>query len=620
MNTTEKFKEIKNEGWLISSLKDKVVGKKILKPKYQRKRKWFKLPNPRKESIPSEREYIIFLCEHRNTGAQAITFGQDGDKIYNIDGNNRINAIMRYLTAPFELFPEMFESLMGTFKSNVNDKVICTEFENIVYKMTYDDIISFNYRKYFIENGHQDFYTDHLNTISGRDKVEDSFDALKKNMLIHGKDRFDMIVTINVSIYYGYTTEELAKLFGKINKYSSNLSEQETMASKLYNITNFSITNKELECSIRGKLKKYYEDRTIDEVLPCYIYENTDINAFDFMVSYQNYCNEKCSLIQKTDEDGVSLFFKIYKIINPDSIDVSFTTEKVNQFIDHITKVTELLTTLEKIIFMEKLTNNSQFDSVNKKLKSLKKNNLFVIISFIIGSIINKVDDKDIIKHLQICILYHFFVSSISDQDKREEYKVIDNIVYEAGGSYIDNKAKELYTRPINFYNKITKEKMKIVLDKLVSENITNRQYIKEKDDKKKRRVRKIHEAALMYYYYKNKVPIEQLENDFEMEHIFPFSSEWSGLLDIDRLGNTLPIIKELNRQRSNKHINEYRKLDKHKFLKFIEYIPKTDEYDKIISHAETKPNIINSARYNEFCTNNETMLIECFLDKLFTQ
>jgi hypothetical protein len=135
-----------------------------------------------------------------------------------------------------------------------------------------------------------------------------------------------------------------------------------------------------------------------------------------------------------------------------------------------------------------------------------------------------------------------------------------------------------------------------------------------------KRRPRKYHEKLLMFYYYKNKVPVDCLDENFWSEHIFPFSSSYENEIDIDRLGNNIPIIEYLNSKRSNKHISEYRKHDEKTFIKFInDIIPDDNLYDMIINHKEKNPKIINPAEFNNFCEKNEKIYKENFINCLFT-
>ena len=64
------------------------------------------------------------------------------------------------------------------------------------------------------------------------------------------------------------------------------------------------------------------------------------------------------------------------------------------------------------------------------------------------------------------------------------------------------------------------------------------------------------------------------LKNKFWIEHIFPFSSSWTDNIDIDRLGNIIPIIDKLNSKRNTKHISEYKTLDKNNFIKYRNIFP----------------------------------------------
>ena len=135
-------KIIKNEQWQARVLQEKIERQEIYKPKYQRKRKWDILP--KKDSNPSERKYIEFLFDTHNS-VHAITFGKDGDRLSNIDGNNRINAIMHFLNKPFELFPEKLEPI----KLSVEESIciaVANQIEGILLKMNYDELMSFKYK------------------------------------------------------------------------------------------------------------------------------------------------------------------------------------------------------------------------------------------------------------------------------------------------------------------------------------------------------------------------------------------------------------------------------------------------------------------------------------------
>ena len=67
-------KQIKNEQWYIRDLVAKISNNKIIKPKFQRKKKWD--IKPKNNNVPNERSYIEFLFKTKNS-VHAITFGQE---------------------------------------------------------------------------------------------------------------------------------------------------------------------------------------------------------------------------------------------------------------------------------------------------------------------------------------------------------------------------------------------------------------------------------------------------------------------------------------------------------------------------------------------------------------
>jgi hypothetical protein len=610
-------KLIKNEQWYVKTLISKIKNKEIFKPKFQRKRKWDTIP--KKDNIPSEKKFILFLFKTGNT-VHPITFGLLNN-LSNIDGNNRINAIHHFLEEPFSMFDEYLDDINKYIDNNFkdNEKSVIKE---IIRKMSYNSLMVFKYKDYFNEIGFSELYNQSLKF--KRDEMETYFDALITKLKINGVDRFDTTVLINVNLFEGYTTEELCEVFTDINKYNGGLTEIEALASRLYNITNFTVEDTVLRVEIIECIKKFYLNRTNNEVLDCYRYnENIDeMNAYDFMVGFQNYAHSRCSLIHETDNDGLSLFFKLYKTMNRGSFDDNFNTENVSEFIKYIKKAIDILTKLCKTVFMENLVSgNKIFDACNKKLNSLKKNNIYLIISAIIGYIKNDTDENVILRSIEKCLFFHFFLNEMADKEKQKRLRLNDSILYEAGGAYIDSKSKEFYKNPSLISDKITKDIMIEVINELISENLNNKIYevrTNGKDKTDKRRQRKLYEKALLYIYYTNKVPTEFLKNIFWVEHIFPFSSSWDGDIDIDRLGNIIPLIDGLNMIRNNRSISEYNNHSKSKIVKYIDIIPTIENYDRIVSHDDKKPHIRNDEKYNQFCENNETALKNVFIEHIF--
>jgi hypothetical protein len=609
-------KTVKNEQWTIVELVDKIVNKDISKPKFQRKKKWD--IQPKKENNPNERKYIDFLYVTKNS-VHPITFGDtiELSKITNIDGNNRINAVKHFIDKPFEIYPEYLTELFDYINVILKDDVTDREFllEHFM-TMPYHVIILLKFNKHFDTIDKKELYTNKLKLY--RDEFEGYIDNIQSKLKINTIDRFDTTVKINVNLFHGYSTDELCKIFEDINKFDGRLTEIELLACRLHSITDFKINNNVLEISIINEIINYYKEKSNNEVLTCFQFDNNDqINAYDFVVAFQNYCSNTYQIIEKTDNNGLSLFFKLYKNLY-NGFDNTFNSENINDFIDNIIYSCVILQKIYNKIFTTQINDKLFNKTCETKFLTLKKNNLYIIISSIIGY--KKMNEKEniIINSIEKSLFYHFFVSDLSKDNKN--HKIFDTIRYEAGGKYIDNVAKNMLKEPSKISKDITDVVMTNLVKDLLRENNAPIQRFLDNGKKKndKRKPRSFFEKCLLFYYYKEKVPVNFLNNKFSIEHIFPFSSTWSNEIDIERIGNIVPIINEINNKRNNKHISEYIKLDNHiGFIKFIDVIPSSDNYDNIISHNKS-PTIFDNDKYNELCESNEMNYLNNFIKCLY--
>ena len=601
-------KSIKCEQWTVNQLASKVSNRDIIKPKYQRKRKWDRFPTS--SNNPNDKEYIDFLYKHAD-GGKELSIGQNGSLIMtNIDGNNRINCIINYLNRPFSIRTELVDKLkhilLVYFDENITNDII-----KIINSMSYDNLMNFIYKSYFIENGHGELYNSHLK--AKRDEVEDFFFNLIADMKIDRTKRFDEYVKITVKIYINYTTAELCELFTDINKHGGNLTGTEMLASKLYIITGLVINDSRLIHDLHEIAKKIYHERANDEVLPCYSYDN-DLNAYDFLVSFQKHLSNSCKLLTDTEKskNGMPIFFKLYNMLY-DGFDGTFTTENINNFITLNTRCVDIINKIIRKI-------DPPISTKKSILAKLKPNNIYLVFISIIGYIKKGTSEEEIINSIVITLLYHFFVDDMDKtNEKYKNYKSKYTIWFDAGGKYIDNRAKDYLNNPSLFSNNFTRQIMNELLNDLVSENIKS---INISSKSKNRRDRKFFENYLISNYLKNKMPMEYLNQNQWIEHFFPFSSSWEAEIDIDRLGNIFPIIEDINRKRGNRHIRDYGRSLKSGSIQYIDVKPSEDEYDEIVFHPSSgkkeNPVIINNEKYNTICCKNETLLIDLFLNHIF--
>jgi hypothetical protein len=623
-------KLVKNEQWYVKNLMHKIENEEISQPKFQRKKKWDK--NLVKENNPNVKSYISFLFEVKNS-VHAITFGQNmnSNKITytNIDGNNRINAIKSFIDKPFDIFPEYLEELneyIDKLFSDSENKFVeedVIELKEIFINISYNNIIDIKLNKYFEVINKNTFYLNKLK--KHREDFDNVIERIQDKLKVDGKDRFDVIVSVNVNLFEGYNTDELCKIFEDINKYNSKLTELELLACSLYAITDFTINDNVIEVSIKNEIQTYYKEKSSDEALKCYEYNNADsINAYDFIIGFQNYCSMKYkNIVEKNDNNGLSLFFKLYKVLygigNDDEGNKSFNSKNINSFIEFINYSLEILQKVCNRIFTENLDDKLFNKTCRIKIAEIPKNKMYIILSSIIGYKIKNVEEDEILSSIEKSILFHFFVNEINNKEKKDIYQAKDYINSEGAGVFIDNKSRKLLKEPFLIVDGIDENIMKDVINILLDER-----YNQYKNKEKKRRNRKFFEKCLLFYYYKQQMPTHLLHNKFSIEHIFPFSSNWEGEIDIDRIGNIIPIIHDYNNKRSNTHISEYDKIDVEKrfFLFTSNIIPKIEVYDEIIKHNNDKkkinPVIIDNDKYNELCKRNEEIYINKFINCIF--
>jgi len=630
-------KRIKNEQWSVKELVSKIKNGEINKPKFQRKKKWCTISPYSEEdsSNPSEKAYIKFLYDTENS-VHAITFSQESlvNKICfsNIDGNNRINAICNFIDKPFKIFGEYLYPLTKAIteiylkekgeekdeekkekkeekKAEKEEKgekeKLLTDFRSL----SYNEIMNFKYSM---------FFKDYKTLYSQRDLIETIIDGIQIKLKMKNLENFDSAVKINVNLFEGYNIDELCNTFENINKYDNKLTDTELLACTLYNECDFEIADNVFKTELVECIKEYYITKAADEALTCYKYETNDIiNAHDFIVGFQNLCNKKYpSFIAKTDVDGLSLYFKLYKAL----YGYKFTKDNVNEFKERVMYSCDIFNQIMLSIFTDNINDKLFNSTCGKKIQTLKKNNIFMVLSCIIGFKNNKTDIFTIKKSLEKCLLYHFMISDVKNKEKIECLKQYDSITYKACGGFVETMVINLLSEPENISNKITKELFNDLLQHLYIEanNPHERKLENGKNKNDRRRTLKFFEKTIMFYYYKEKIPSNMLENKFSIEHICPNSSEWDGELDKDRTGNLIPIISTMNNLRGNKHINEYSKADEGKsFCEFIkDIIPETKIYNNIVSH-DKKPTIKSIKLYNSMCDRNEERYSQNFIDCL---
>jgi hypothetical protein len=580
----------------------------IIKPKFQRDKKW--TIKPTNQKLPNYKDYIIFLKGTRNS-VFPISLGteikQDNVIYLVIDGNNRINAIITFLLKPYLIFPEYFEKIISmVMESEITNKEILI---NWIQSLTYNKLSTFK-RIHMIDG----FPKEIIKSCDLQLALDDELTEIQNKFLINS-DSYDKIIHLNINIFRNGSYNDYCKIFQDINKHSNILSENELLSAILFN-TEIILSDKELEHQIRNKIKTFYENRGQQEVLTTYTMNNEDkLNIFDFMVGFQNYCHEKYNVIPEFDSNGLSLLFRIFKLLYGDIDSKNFTTENIHSFIKNIIFSSDVLNKSYQLIFSKNINVNI-FGKSSKLNHNLKKNQLILLlISIIVNK--DKISEKHLIQKNRAVIIYHLlcnlrYLKNLSE----EELSLIrneDTIGYSAGGSFINSMVKKLMTNEPSKILDINKDKFMELINTCVKSSIHPKQFC---DKNKKRRQLNLLDRILITNYYHRNMPQKFINQNYSIEHITPFSSSWNGEIDIDRLGNLFPTLNEINIHRGNKDLTIY----KDKYLEFyntiINILP--EKYNEINHYENRKTSIISTEKYDEYCLRNEKLFIDNLINELY--
>jgi hypothetical protein len=632
--------EIKNDKWTVGQL---LINKKnIIKPKFQRKKWWTIHPVINGKPKPNYKDYIDFLRKTKNT-IDPISFGEEikninekPETIYiNVDGNNRINAIITFMQTPLIIYPEYLTPLNELLDTFIDKKIITIldkeTFIKFLNTLDYETFSRLKQFKSLYEKNHEiKGILNKITNIDERDLIEGAIFTIQKVLLIDNKHDFDQTVIINVNIFKKASFEELCMIFQNINKHNHCLSETELLASILIE-QYITIENKSVLIvhGIKQAIKGYYSTKENNEILDSCEFDESKINSFDIMVGLQNYCSSISEgIIPLFDPSDVSLYFKIYRQLHNSENTLEglhpskFSNQNVNVFINEIIKAVEIINSSMNKIFNNKINEKLFTKKSKSKTAFLGKNNLFIIIISIIHDLKNNKLEQDIIDYSTRCILYHILLKDFKDYEDEEQdkkkvlFEKYDIFHYEAGGGYIESQANKIMKGELVASKKITEKIFTEVVEIIIKQN---NQPVTYQNKKPKRRTLKFIDHCLTSFYYNKYVSNIYLDNKYSIEHIVPFSSCWEQIeeIDIDRIGNLIPIIDSLNKGRGNGHIEYYEKTNS-SYVSLLKNIPNKEKYDKIVNHDTRTPNIINVENYNKLCEENEKKYLENFINQCF--
>lgn len=611
----------KSDNWSVEQLVNLIKQKRIRNPQCQRRKKWTKLPvaNSKKSNY---HDYIKFLYDTCYS-VEAITIAkyiEDKNEIFvNIDGNNRINAIVYYYQHPLDIFRDNFHEL----RYSKNNHDIFTEF---LSNINYPDFMNIRRMTRYVNHSKDAELISYWKSLDDDmiEYIEDEVEIAQSSLKISGGEFFHTNVFMNLVIFNNPTNEQLSQIYSNINMNSNPLTPSDILAATLLCATDFNLDfDPSLKTNLLDHLQKYYYERQDDEILECYRHDSQkeSMNGTEFLIAFQNYCSDKYWLIPKFESDasdGVGLFHKLFDLseVFYGLHAENFTTENIQYFCESIIKALDTLTgILNKLcpqtIDLQHFKQDSQL--------TLKKTPFIVTIVTSIKLLEqvsnNKLTEKEMHAILKKSVCYHYLLDYLP-KDKRDKYASYDDIRCQVGGKAIQSKLTILSKYPDQLGNKITPQVMTSLFEDIVK--YFNQPYIYD-DRPKRRRGLSFPYRLLLSLYYNNRVPYLYTQKKQNIDHIFVFSSNWENdKLDLDRIGNLILIDGELNNKRSNNSIQYY--YDKvPDLMKCLNY-PTIQSYDSVVTHDKKTVVIHDIEQFNKVTNNIEDMYIEnavkCIFDK----
>ena len=599
----------------------------IDKAEFQRKSYWVinsnNVKNKKKNPPPSFNEYIKYLYKYLNSG-DGISFGvsisDNKEKYTIIDGNNRLNAIIQFINRPLFVFQFELKTYIDVLRKYISDEVI--------FKINYKQIIDYKRLPLSLPNIYK--ICENLD-YKQFEEIEDSIFNLQKYLEIdspHASSKtFLAAVKITITKCRNGTRKEYNAKFIEMNKHAGQLTASQMLAGTLYPIP-IVLQDNNISYKLIKYITNFYNLRDEGEILSIdkTIKKDIDnINAFELFVGIQYLMNEYSNktILKFADDKGLALIFKIVKIYyNSKEIDEnSVKNINISEFINILIKTS---TIISKVVERFTCKADHKLFIKNSDIK-LKKNNLYILCITILSLIKNNVSDQDIIIKTTRAITFHAICNKLKNEEEGSEHyeqivslKNKDKLKYEAGGSFIDNQCATIYNKnPQLIFENITKIDIEHALSIWCNQNNKPKPY--KIKGKKRRQINMIERMVFSIIYRKFVSQHDLQEEKMSVEHLVPYSSNYQGNIDIDRLGNKIPIPFKENIKRSNKHIKEYKNLCPEYYSKNMDKLMSSEDYNSIVVYDEKKsPVINNNSNYETVCKRNEEFYINKVIEYLF--
>jgi hypothetical protein len=560
----------------------------LVKPKIQRQKRWVDMDKEDKGKT-NNLAFINFIEQTKNTVNPLLLVEKiiNGEKyMFVIDGNNRINAILMFISKPLYLRSDL---LPDTLPEEIKDHLINQPLIEICnYR---------NFQTYCKQNGFNDVLRNNIDT-DMHVCFEDMCEKLFKMKFMDTK--------VPTTVFENISSDMMKYIYEGVNTGGVKLSKQEILASTTSMDKYYHSDLKKFN-ELYALVQTYYEDMNNNEKLKVHADkcdEDTSLNLFEVLLGFQRFLHQNFpSLIDEVGNKELDTVFRCFEIKYGKFEKRS--PDEMNNFIEDIQKICEFIHSLKNCFYNSHIS----YNPIAKCKLSLKTNSLCILIIYVYKNI-HLVNSKEFTAKIRKMLLYNELCSMMTEKKIKSKQNIKNALHYQAGGHYIMSVGKSILKDNLNDDNLPSHEDV-VDAFHVVASNIVS----PCRDCEKNKHRSKYHKFVLLVLsmYYNNTVPFEKLSISKDIDHIIPFSVlKWTDTLDIGRLGNLILLDSALNKQKGNKHINSSF-VHNHQ-LHYLNY-PSDDEVEKILS--SNRKEVLDTFKYNCMCEKREKMYFSTIMETL---
>lgn len=408
-------------------------NKLIIKPRLQRKLQWCRNKTTQNDpKLPTFERYIQFLANMRNSILPLVLVEVEPNQRYSIiDGNNRVNAIYAFMSAPLSVTDEQFAAFMSP-TTNISVNRIYAE---ILHVLSFDDITRNLFSRLLFKRAMPETVEKFImrelnindaslimNTIRTLFEpfmtlLDDAFSSLSDELQKFIQPNNVMINVVTVPLVQLSSQDIIAYIYESINGNGVTLSQEDLLAATLSTIT---YTRDELSPAIFDQLSAeinvYYTDGNANETLSYDdYYDKNRLNLFEILMAHNrilfstiavSFVGKLQSRAQNIGSKNIcGIIFKIYENLSGYGFEkirltrAYHTPDRVLQFLHMMLQCFTIIRDIGYDVYTSGENDTTQ-------TFMLTTSNLEILVIYIMEMLVNNTLDM---RRVKLAIIYNEF-------------------------------------------------------------------------------------------------------------------------------------------------------------------------------------------------------------------